>query len=377
MTDVNYKNTLSDDVKHLIKWKNEFPRSHIIIVNLDDNCVHISLDDNAVTYWFIAKSLTYDKDNNNIVRALENINTNDIYSVLTHIESYISNIVPEPKKKSPKRPVTSEYVMMSDDDDEGEWSVDNDDTYMFCSVENIVSKIRSAHPGIIITTAQNVTISEINIRVKVLQTSYTFILCINDNKLKMPIKFEGTHPTILFKYLLSKLKLCDDGVDFEQIIIYIADALTNDIEPCKQQKLNINKIMIDLYNLHDIILDDYIWKSPSSICPLNIPLAISTTMLESLTQLKHVMSGNRNNLKQEHMYDVYPIMMYYLSVTSVDHIINNISHYVILKQIIELLWTKYKMEIDTSISIMIELCDDEVSDEDATILNFYKVTFAM
>ena len=135
--------------------------------------------------------------------------------------------------------------------------------------------------------------------------------------------------------------------------------------------------MIDLYNLHDIILDDYIWKSPSSICPLNIPLAISTTMLESLTQLKHVMSGNRNNLKQEHMYDVYPIMMYYLSVTSVDHIINNISHYVILKQIIELLWTKYKMEIDTSISIMIELCDDEVSDEDATILNFYKVTFAM
>ena len=98
MTDVNYKNTLSDDVKHLIKWKNEFPRSHIIIVNLDDNCVHISLDDNAVTYWFIAKSLTYDKDNNNIVRALENINTNDIYSVLTHIESYTSNIVPELKK---------------------------------------------------------------------------------------------------------------------------------------------------------------------------------------------------------------------------------------------------------------------------------------
>jgi hypothetical protein len=370
INNVKYVNTLSDDIKHVIRWKNAYLNTKICIITIDDEHIHIVVDNHTLMYFFKTKILSYDEDDCLLSTICSTIDTNNVFTMLTDIEAHIVKI--QSRSSSYEN---DEHIGGDNDEHIGG---ENDDTVMFFTIESILMKIRRNYSEINIATTQDLTLGEIYITIKVLKTPYTFMLTIRENKIKLPISFIKVQPDILFKHLLDKLNIYDISVDvglnLEKTINYISSALSNDIEPHKIQKLNIDEIMKDLYNMYNITLDDYNWNSPSSVCSTMAPYE-NVLKLETLERLKYIMETNRDNLKVSHMYSIYPIMMHYLNVPSVDIIIENIDHYAILEKILKMLWPKFNLDVTTDISIMIELSDVRVSCAEQNILDFYRITF--
>ena len=399
-TEVVYKNLLTDNLKFILQWKNDFPISQISIIDIDNDQIGIKFLDHLIKYWFGTKILYFDIEQNiTISKLLDNIDNNNILTVLLHLESvkdqiYIDNL------KANKSDEGDEDEDEDDDENEYEDEDDdeNEDSFILFSIGNIINRIMKKNTNIKISATQNLKYKTISVKTKVNNTLYTFILTISENMLKLPIEFEGIQPNMLFKFLLNKIELGKDGVDFETIIPYIANILeSEDISPHIYETLNVNNIMIDFYNIYKITLSDYIWNEPSQTCPNKMDQHEIVTKLEILNKILVVFENNKDNIKDYHLYNIYPIIKYYLNTTSCNNIVNNIDQYIILKKIIEILWKKYSVVIETNISIIIgsnianivaaPVADDGqpqchkrvryITKEHQDVLEFYSKTFPL
>ena len=183
--------------------------------------------------------------------------------------------------------------------------------------------------------SDNTIIANIIQQTVTISAEYIYEVSFNINKQKIrmtEVKFLDKQPTTLFKYLLDNHVKENNKVKLSKFVIWLNDLLST-IDDHEESIVDIDSWCILLYDVLNITLNEYCMNEPTNIMGFT-KLNNYDVIMNAFKCLLEQFETHKYDLNVNHVNALYPIIVYFTNIITVDSITNNIELYELLVKII-------------------------------------------
>jgi hypothetical protein len=208
-----------------------------------------------------------------------------------------------------------------------------------------LQNLRKCKKGMSVYYTINNTDTTLNFTITNVQYSFSFHYDI-DTKVFSRLVFNQPAPESLLIWLINR-----EWLNKTQSLSILCSWLIDTVSVAEAHVSHDFDFMaesLNLFEIHNIGLDEYDWTDTENVCFSDIHPQ-KDTIVSLLTIVRNKLEQNNKLIESSHINGIYPIINYYLASKCATSVLNNAEIYTIIVDIVKIITDSYKLEISQNI----------------------------